>query len=269
MADLSDVSVWLERQVEAIVYPTGKTHDPITGAGKTISIGRGWPDPKSLDAVMALGAGNAYVSIYPMPGMERNTTRFPKKWQQVSVNAPTLTMTVSGRTVTVGGTPAVGQGAVISVNTQPYGYALLNTDTLNSIAAALAALIPGASAVGAVVTVPGVSPLSAAVSVTGTAAMETRRQQRVFGVYVWAPDPVTRDTVAQAIDGALALVERFTLPDGFSARLIYHGTTETDELQVRLIYKRILMYSVEYATTQTQTTQTVGATAVGTTSSTG
>ncbi|HEY1772430.1 MAG TPA: hypothetical protein VGH91_04480 [Gammaproteobacteria bacterium] len=269
MADLSDVGIWFEAQCTTICYPNGSSQPPITGSGKTISLGRGWPDPKTLDAVMAAGVGNAYVNIYPMPGMERNTTRFPKAWQQVSVTAATLTLTVSGRTVTVGGTPAVGQGAVVSVNTQPYGYALVGGDTLNSIAAALAALIPGASAVGAVVTVPGVSPLSAAVSVTGTAAMETRRQQRVFGVYVWAPDPVTRDTVAQAIDGAMAVIERFTLPDGFSARLIYHGTMETDELQARLIYKRSLMYSVEYATTTTQTTQTVGATSVGIASATG
>lgn len=269
MADLSDVSAWLETQCAGICYPNTTSQPPITGAGKTISLGQGWPDPKSLDAVVAAGAGNAYVSIYPMPGMERNTTRFPKKWQQVSVQTATLTLVVSGRTVTVGGTPAVGQAAVATVGGTGYGYALLQGDTLNSIAAALAALIPGASAVGAVITVPGVSTLSAAVSVTGIAAMETRRQQRVFGVYVWAPDPVTRDTVSKTLDLAFADIERLTLPDGFSSRLIYHGTTTLDDLQARGIYKRVLMYSVEYATTKTQTTQTVGATNVGTSSSTG
>lgn len=269
MADLSDVSVWLEAQCAAICYPTGTGQPPITGAGKTISLGRGWPDPKSLDQVMAAGAGNAYVSIYPMPGMERNTTRFPKKWQQVSVQTATLTLVVSGRTITVGGTPAVGQAAVATVGGIGYGYQLRIGDTLAGIATALAALIPGASAVGAVITVATVSTVTAVVSVTGTAAMELRRQQRVFGVYIWAPDPVTRDTVAQALDLYFAGVERFTLADGFSSRLIYHGTTQDDGLQTRSIYKRALMYSVEYATTQTQTTQTVGATNAGVSSSTG
>lgn len=267
MADISDVSVWLEAQCDAVCYPNGDTHDPITGSGKTISIGRGWPDPKSLDQVVAGGAGNAYVSIYPMPGMERNTTRFQKKWQQVSVQAATLTLVVSGRTITVGGTPAVGQAAVATVGGVGYGYQLLNGDTVNGIATALAALIPGATAVGAVITIATTATITAVVSVTGTAAMELRRQQRVFGVYIWAPDPVTRDTVSQALDLYFAGVERFTLPDGFSARFIYHGTTELDDLQARSIYKRVLMYSVEYATTQTQTTQTVGATNAGVSSS--
>lgn len=267
MADLSDVSAWFETECASVCYPNGTGSDPITGAGKKITLGRGWPDPKTLDSVMA--AGNAFVSIYPMPGMERNTTRYPKVWKDKAITAATLVLTVSGLTVTVSGTPSVGQAAMVTVGATPYGYACLAGDTVDTVATALAALIPGASAAGTVITLTTAAAIGVTVSTQGTATRETRRQQRVWGVHVWAPTPQIRDTIAQTLDSAFADIERFDLPDGYSARLIYHGTTESDELQVRSIYKRVLMYSVEYPTTETETTQTVGATSIGITVSPG
>lgn len=268
MADLSDITAWFSGQSEKVCYPNGTSTAPITGSGKKITIVRGWPDPKSVDA--AVLAGNAMVSVYPMPGMERNTTRFPKKWQQNGdLPVAHTVLTVGLHTVTISGTPTVGEAATITVGVQGYGYQILAGDTVNTVAAALAALIPGASAVGAVITITGLKTITAAVSVTGTVTKEMRRQTRIFGIYAWAPDPATRDLIIAAIDGCLADTERFTVAsDNTSARLIYHGTNQSDELQVRKTYKRWLMYSVEYATTQTEQTQTVGAFSVGITSST-
>lgn len=272
MADLTDVAAWFSTQCSEICYPNGTGSSPITGGGKTISIGRGWPDPKTLDSVMAAGTGNAYVSIYPMPGMERNTTRYPKQWQEKSQTAAKLTLTVAavsgGYTVTIGGSIQAGDGPVISVGGISYGYSVLGTESLISIAAALAALVPDASAIGAVITITTVAAVTGVATASGIAQMELRRQQRVFGVYVWAPDQQTRNTVAQALDSYFAGIERFTLTgDNTSARLIYHGTQESDDLQVRKIYKRVLMYQVEYATTTTTTGQTVGGINIDTTSS--
>lgn len=267
MADLSDIGIWLEERCAAVCYPNGTGADPITGSGKKITIGRGWPDPKSLDAAMA--AGNAFVSIYPMSGMERNTSRFPKQWQAKAVPAAQTVVTTTVNTVTISGTPTVGEAVVVIVGTAPYGYKILTGDTPTIIAAALAALIPAATSSGPVLTIHGVTPLaSAAISVTGTAIKETRRQQRVFAVYVWAPDPATRDFIVQALDNYFSDIERFVVAsDQTWAKFTYHGTNEIDELQVRNIYKRWLMYAVEYATTQTQTTQTTMATSIGFSSS--
>lgn len=265
MSDLSDVVAWFEQECAAVCYPndTGSppTHPPITGNGKVITIVRGWPDPKSLDAAMA--AGNVYVSIYPMPGMERNTTRYPRQPQTVSIAPATLTLTVNGQQVTVSGTPGVGQAPMITVGSTGYAYQVLVTDTLNSIATALAALIPGASAVGAVVTVPAGPLITVSISTTGTSATEQRRQERQFGIYVWASKPADRNLVASTIDVALAQIERFTLPDQFGARLIYKGTQETDELQTRWIYKRVLVYLVEYAMTTSETDSTISLQSTG------
>jgi hypothetical protein len=47
------------------------------------------------------------------------------------------------------------------------------------------------------------------------------------------------------------------MPDNTWARLLYHGTVEQDTLQKQRIYRRNLLYEVEYATMATETSNTV------------
>ena len=82
--------------------------------------------------------------------------------------------------------------------------------------------------------------------------MEIRRQDRVFQISVWADTPANRDATAQVIDVALAATEFLTMPDLTAARIIYRNSAVDDMVQKANLFRRNLMYSVEYATTVTQ-----------------
>lgn len=87
---------------------------------------------------------------------------------------------------------------------------------------------------------------------TGTALKEVGRQERLFQIVGWFPTPAVRSLVMGSLDAALRQVERYTLPDGSVARLVYKSSPMTDMLEKAAIYRRDLFYTVEYATTVTQ-----------------
>ncbi|OYV38330.1 MAG: hypothetical protein B7Z80_10320 [Rhodospirillales bacterium 20-64-7] len=221
-----------------------------------MTIAPGWPQPMQLDTI--IGQGAAHVNIYPMPGMDANTTRFAREgWTDVVPQAQ-LTMTVSGLTVTIGGTINPGEAAAIEWNRNYIAHAVGSTDTLASIANSLAAQIPGATTVGPQITLPADTfQIIARVSVPVPVLSEIARQERVFSITVWAPTPTARDKLAAAIDIALKRSVRITLPDDTTGLCRYRGTVETDELSKMLIYRRSLSYSVEYGTVLTDQTNTV------------
>lgn len=255
MADLSDVSAALVTLAAAAVYPSGTGSPSVCGTG--VRVYAGWPNAQQLDTDLAQAI--CHVSVYPRPE-ERNTTRFAPTWQPVSINTQTLTVAAVGQAVAFGGTvPPAGNphNVAILANGAAYVYAVQTGDTLAGIAAALAALvavgIPGTVAAGAVVTLPASARLNAArVGVTGSSMREVRRQERSFQIGVWADTPGRRDAIAQAIDSALAFTTFVTMPDSSAARLTYKNSVVGDQFQKDKLYRRDLMYSVEYATTQTE-----------------
>ncbi len=257
MADLSDVTNTLASLADAAIYPNGDAQPSVADIGVTVA--PGWPVPKQLDGIVA--AGNAMFTVYPMPGMDVNTTRFlGEDPQELSAPVASLTMTVNANTVTVGGTIKAGEAAFIGVNRMPYSHQVLATDTLGSIAAALAAMIPNAAVAGDVVTIGGtVFDLQAAVSMVATMQTEIARQKRVFMLATWSPTVTGRDAIAQAVDVAFKSIpgRRILLPDSTYGILIYRGTLQTDDLSTRRIYRRDLRYEVEYATTQQSTENTI------------
>ncbi len=263
MADLIDVENALVALISQTLYPNGTGQASV--AGIPVKVYAGWPTANQLDA--DLRAGTANVSVFPTAS-ERNTTRYPKAWQTLSVNTPTLTLALSGQTVTVGGAmpaPFFPHNLAVLAGGKNYMYAVQATDTLTSIATALAALLavdyPGTSSAGAVVTLPVAAHLQAAkAGTTGTSIRELRRQERVFQVTAWCDTPAHRDAVVQPVDIALAATGFLTLADGTAARLIYKSSPVTDATQKAKLYRRDLLYTVEYATTQIATdTQVVAA----------
>ncbi len=255
MADLSDVTNVLAALTESALYPAGSMYPSISGT--LITIVPGWPIPAQLDALIA--AGDSMVSLYPMPGMDANTTRFLGDSQvQSSIPAANLTLTVNGNQVTVGGAILANESATLKVNYQPYSYQIKATDTLGSVAAALSTLISGSTVSGDVITLPsGTFDIQALVSVPVEMQSEIARQTRVFMVTAWCPSPSDRDAICKAMDVYFKQQRRVTMPDNTWARLIYRGTLQTDELQKTRIYRRDLRYEVEYATTMTETDNTV------------
>lgn len=257
MADLIDVQNALVGIAAGALYPNG-TSQPSAAGAVPCKVYAGWPTESQLDADLI--AGTAHVTVYPSQ-VERNTTRFPEDWQQLSVNAPTLTLVVNGQQITLAGTiPGAGNPHILSalVNGQPYVYAVQVTDTLATAAAALAALVaagvPGTTSAAGVITVAAGGRIGAVqVGVTGASIREIRRQERNFQITVWADTPVHRDVVASVVDVALAYLRFITLADGTAGRLIYRNSVISDMLQKAKLYRRDLTYSVEYATTQTET----------------
>jgi hypothetical protein len=78
---------------------------------------------------------------------------------------------------------------------------------------------------------------------------EVRRQEQGFRITCWCPTPTARDTVASAIDLLLTGFRFISLEDNSHGRLQYKGTLVFDQSQDALLYRRDLLYNVEYCTT--------------------
>jgi hypothetical protein len=260
MADISDVSNALVSMIGTILYPGGAGTPALLGSPAKIYAG--WPIPTNLDADLAAAIPITNVSVYPAL-MNRNTTRYMDQWKQVSVNTATLGFVVAGQTVTVVGTAPANDNPhnlSITVNGLPYVYQASFVDSLGSIARKLAALIPGATFSNATITLPNTARLGPVrIGITGVAAMITRNQEQVFQIGVWAATPTARDLFAKTIDGALAQIRRFPLPDTSICRLIWKNSLQSDKFQKQALYRRDLFYTCEYATldieNETQITQ--------------
>lgn len=250
MADQSDVEAALLALISSAIYPAGPS------SGSTVSVDcriyRGWPNSSALDS--DLRAGLANVTVFPTPDSGQVTTRHLPIWQATPA-AVTLMASVSGNTVTISGTPSAGQVAGLLVDQRAYAYAVQATDTPASVAANLASQARPAIIVqqsGATITIPGAYSLKARVVAQAQATSQIRRQRHDLRVTCWCPSPNARDAIATAIDQAFALVRFIPLPDGTEAHLTYRGTTVLDQSQDALLYRRDLVYSLEYPTIVTQ-----------------
>ncbi len=255
MSDLSDVQNALVNVISGIAYPNGLSASSILGV--PVRIYPGWPIPQQLDA--DLKAGICHVNVYPRPE-ESNTTRYDDTWHEATLNTATLTLAIQGQTVIVGGAiPAAGNphNLVAVVDGVPCICTAASTDSLLTIAANLAAAIaviePGTSASGGVVTLPGTARLSAVrVGVTGTIMREIRTQERLIQIGIWADSPTHRDQIAQPVDLDLAARTFLWMPDTSKARLRYKGSPVTDSYEKSTIFRRDLLYDVEYGTFETR-----------------
>ena len=250
MADISQVENVLTALIAQAIYPDGTGNPSITG--QVTNIYRGWPIARNLDQDLANNQVN--ISVVPW-GNARDVTRFWREWQPVAQPTNSLTATVSGQSVALGGTSSSPLNVAITATNRTYVYAVQPADTLTSIATAMAALVnadQSATSSGAVITIPAASGLNATVGGTGAMIRELRRQKQNFMVTFWCPDPDTRDAIVPAVDLALTEPAYITLPDGSAGRIIYAGTTPSDRGENENLYRRDLIFSVEYATTQTQ-----------------
>jgi len=255
MADQSDVETALVALASAALYPNGTSASSVPGVDCRIY--RGWPNAAALDS--DLRVGNVNVTVFPGQGTGRVTTRYQQEWM-ATLASPTLTAAVSGLTVSFGGTADAGQLAGILVNERAYPYRTQPGDTPASVAANLAAQARVDEIVqlsGTALTIPGASRLLARVVADAAAQKEVRRQTQTFRITCWCPTPGLRDTAAVAIDQALAEMSFIDLSDGTQGHLIYAGTTVFDQSQDALLYRRDLLYSIEYATVLSVTQSTM------------
>jgi hypothetical protein len=251
MADQSDVETALVAAVTAALYPPGANGTSIVGPACRVF--RGWPNSAALDADLA--AGRVNVTVFPVEGAARNTTRFTNEWQAAAPR-PQLTARVDGQVASFAGTAALGQTAGLLVNAQAYVVRMQAGYTPELVAAALGALVANdtpAVVNGATVTIPGAWRLVARTAADATAMQELRRQEQVFRISAWCPTPALRDAVCSSVDGALSANRFIGLADGSTGRYRFRGTTTFDQSQDASLYRRDLLYAVDYPTTATAT----------------
>lgn len=248
MADQSDVEQVLAGIVSGVLYPNGS--GAASAAGAVCVIYRGWPVAATLDADLL--AGHVTVTVAGDARGQRTTTRYPDEWRALRTVAPTVAVAIESNVVTISGTPAPGQLVGLKVGSLGAVHRTVPGDTPQSVAAALGQALgslKGVSVTGATVTIPPGSPVSPRVEADQSSLRETRRQLQAFRVICWCPDPATRDTVAGLIDEAFSTYDFLGLPDGMAGRIRFLGTYSSDRAEDARLYRRDLIYSVDYATT--------------------
>jgi hypothetical protein len=202
---------------------------------------RGWPIANVLDADLAQGIST--ISVFPAAGSTRHCPGHLLQWKSNPSSPPTLTVSVSGNTVTFDGEGGSGQVAGISFGSTiaqtAYAYRVTAYDTPETVAEKLASQIPGATLSGASVTVPSSIELRAAVVADQPEFLETRRQEQQITVTGWCPTPAIRDAVMSAVDAGFANMQdqwgrqtdQFSLPDGSNGILRYVSSMTNDTPQ--------------------------------------
>ena len=246
MADQADVETALVRFVAAALYPNGTSEPSVPGPDCRIY--RGWPNAAALDADLASGRIN--VTVFPVSEPTRITTRYTEEWLGTPP-ASTLLVDVQDDTVHLAGAADPGQVAGILADGHTYVYRTQTGDTPALVAANLADQARSdwvVHLVGAGLTLCGAVHVVARVSVDASSLKEIRRQEQVFRITCWCPNPASRDAAAAAIDQSLAGLTFIDMPDTTCARIIYCGTAVFDQSQDALLYRRDLLYRLEYPT---------------------
>lgn len=246
MPDLSDVETVIARILTTVLYPHGLSEDPVIGA--VCRVYRGWPSSATLNTDLANGTVN--VTVVPDSDVGNTSTRFALEWA-VPGDPPTLIADSTDTNVILSGAGGAGQTIGLLIDTATYIYRVQDGDTPAIVAAVLAAMIRStrpAHLQGASISVPGAYRLVARVARDGRGFKEVRRQQRDLRVIAWCPSPELRDRIATLIDHAFAAREFLEFPDEVTARVTYRGTSVYDQAQNSQLFRRDLIYTVEYPT---------------------
>lgn len=259
MAAISDVELALRDLIAGVLYPAGQRASDLA---HEVKIYAGWPDPQQLDADLVETEGAplaAHVSIYPLPA-ERVTTRFSDEWREKPIPTATYQIAAAGQTVTITGAapnPYFAQNLAVIVSGAPYAVRATAGQSAAQVAQALRAAInadfPGTTVAGAVITLPtSARPAFPAVGVVGEAWRPLRTVEKQFQISVFHSNPEGRAGLAERIDVALAATNWLTYSDGTSGQLQYRGSKEDDFVQKQRIYRRLLIFTVEFTIIATQ-----------------
>lgn len=260
MAEIGDICLKMAQIIEGVLFPFGPTGPcAIPGLQGACGIYQNWPQPGDIDE-RVLDGNDVLVAVVDS-GQARPMKRYPVRMVHASHTPITLEWVpgATGGAVTLTGEPSTPQNlAVEPGNGEVYAYSVQAADTLQSIVAALAALIPGAVANGETLTVPGATKVIARVGGFSTVVIEKGRQQSIVWVMIFAPTDALRGATVKLIQPVLDDQRRMDgLPD-FSTANIFAGSAVRvyDPLKLGLAQTNIT-YRVEFPVTQVTTVATV------------
>lgn len=272
MADIADVEAALVAAISAAIYPSGASSPSavaVNGAAVACRVFPGWPVAANLDRDMTTSPPTLNVSVYQQAGMEKNTSRYERDWSDQFPVACSMTATVAGLTITIGGTVSVGHFIALQIGNTSFAYAAVANDTLATIATALAALVGNgftASASGPVITVAQATAggrITARTGAPGTSFMELERTNQRFLVTCWAPSNTYRVALARVVRSALAAIDTLVYADASCGRIVYENSNDVDRSAKQSLACRDLYYWVEYPTTQVIASAPVAAFSTG------
>ena len=247
MADISDVTALLAQTVLDACYPSGTQQASVTNADVFIS--EGFPLEGQLDP--SIKAGKAAVTIYAAVGGAQNADQYLRRQEVISPAVLGLTLMVQDNVITFAGAPVPGEFVTVLLNN---GAVLLNSAqiTVLAILADLASqavtAFPSLSHDGTTITFPGAYGVVARNGAKGLVGEILHREKSVVTVTIWAPNPADRTALANAIDITIKRGWRVTFPDTSQGFVRYSTTRISDERQNVSIYRRDLVYEVEYST---------------------
>jgi hypothetical protein len=245
MPDQGDVEAALAGFISAALYPDGPAD--VSAVGTVCRVYRGFPVVGALEADLV--AGIAHLTVQPVSGSMKTTTRYGSEWIGAAPVCPLLTDTED---VSVQFSGTVGPGIVAGVLVDGRAYAWRATDisTPAVVAAVLAEMVQAdrpAVLSGATITFPDARRVLARAVSDGVGGEELRRQEMRFRVSLWCPSPDVRDQVAAFVDLALSGVV-FLDVGGWGCRLLSAGGSTADEGAAVRAWRRDLEYMIEYPT---------------------
>lgn len=263
MTDISDVQKKLIETLARTLVPDvatyGSQYAPSTvivdGEPVPLRILRGSPNPAELDREIAAPfSTGCIITVNPEPGMSRHTASMLRHdWRETCRVALTVTLTVSTNVVTVSGLGSAGQ--VVGINyglNEGWSHRCEGVETAEEIASALAALIPGASVVGAQLTLDATGPVIARVAGDATMVRELGQLSQAFRIDVYAPNDKVRDKVSAMLAPIMAGVRALAFDDGSFSSMISIGPSWTDDqTQKAGVWKRWQRVDLSFPITET------------------
>lgn len=246
MASVDDVLRFLAKRVTNTIYLGGTALPGIVNA--PVKICPGWPAPALLQHDVS--AGGVHVSVWPLPTERKVNTSLGRPYHVVSKGKPTLQITVNGNALVLSGVASALTNVRLSIDGQVFFFHFRAGTTAEKASISIVRRLPRAITVLSRVIVPLASEMRVQVTTAGTAVRELHRQVREFQITVWAPSPHLRNRTGAAIDSALSDQCHIDLGDGAPAQMLYVRQFDSDTAENWHVYRRDLIFSVNYATTQ-------------------
>ncbi|GAO00433.1 hypothetical protein Gxy13693_048_003 [Komagataeibacter xylinus NBRC 13693] len=261
MADISTISTTIAAALASALCPDGTAQAAATG--RPLVIRRGNLTQADLgDAARTLQQGCDFITIADSAeSWVRVDEPLGRPWRMDTTQPATVHMAISGDTATVtvdaGATPGGTVGLRVTGLPGVAGdacslHVATAGDTAATIAAVIAAALPGAVASGADITLPAMTTVQAINAGTLAARCVARRQQQVFIITAWAATPAARDALGCAIADALALTDWLTDENGSTFRIEARATTNDDTAMNRGVFSRPARFLVTYDTDLTR-----------------